>query len=225
MRTTSNEACTFSLNGFALSGLVSGERARPLSSSMPVARRLIRLRRAYSAGVAEVIVIVTVGIVLPSGIVVEGAVGEARLSTVVVVVLTGLLSPLLAPTSGASSVSILVIPELFASCDCCCCFEGNLMVKQFDSDSVDACRSKLEATDDVVVEDAPLLPAIEVVVVFVTAPIVSGSSRSIEPLESLDVVEAVSKLFIILLKSFSEESVAFFAKVNSTEFRNVSMVG
>lgn len=194
----------------ALSGFVSGERARPLSSSIPVARRLIRLRRAYSAGVAEVIVIVTVGIVLPVGgevVAVMGKVDDTRLSAAG---LTGPFAFLVTPRSGVSSVSILVMPELFD-----CCFEGSLIVKQFDSDSFDGWRSNLAAAETaaVIVVEGSLLPAIEVVLV--TVLIVFSSSWSIEPLESLDVVEAVSKLFIILLKSFSEESVAFFATIEN----------
>lgn len=44
-----------------MSGIDSGDNAWPLSSSIPVERRLIRRFRANSAGVVELMVMVTVG--------------------------------------------------------------------------------------------------------------------------------------------------------------------
>ena len=61
---TSNAASTVSLleNGFVESGRLSGDKMRPLSeSSIPVALRLIRRLLANSAGVVELMVIVTDG--------------------------------------------------------------------------------------------------------------------------------------------------------------------
>lgn len=90
----------FDSNGFTESGIVSGERIRPLSeSSIPVALRLMRLRFANSAGVVELMVMVTEGGV--SGV--EGCSGVDFLKSL-------LLLSLLFTVAG--SISILGSPSV-----------------------------------------------------------------------------------------------------------------